>query len=495
MSISGLDVGTTGCKITVYDDLGNYLFRIYRNYPISRLTSGHEVDAKSIWSAVQEVIAEAAARVSDLKGIGITTFGETFVLLDETDSLLMPAMLYTDPRGTQECEKLRALLGEKTVWEITGLNPHPMYSISKLMWVKENHPDIWNRVKRICLMEDYIVYMLTGQAQIDYSIASRTMAFNICKLDWSETVLAAAGIDKRLFSKPVPTGTTAGTIRKKLAEKLGVPADCKIVSVAHDQVAAAIGSGTFEEGSAVDGAGTVECITPVFDSIPKHEIIRKGSFAIVPYVIPGKYICYAFSFTGGALIDWYLSNMAGYAAQRAKSQGKSIYSVLESEMKEGPTGILVLPHFAGAATPYMDPGSKGVIAGLTVSTSESDLYRAVMEGVVYEMQLNLEWLSTAGITFSCLRATGGGAASEVWMQMKADILGLPMVSLGSKEAGATGSAMLTGIAVGLFEDLQHACKTMVLQEKTYSPRADYHAAYQEVYQRYRQLYHAVRPIL
>ena len=492
--LGGVDIGTTGCKITVYEDDGTYLYRAYRDYPVSRSTGEHEVDARYIWNGVKEVIADASSRYPEIAAIGITSFGESCVLLDGQDEPVRPVMLYTDPRGTRECGELIDRVGSEKIEKITGVKPHSMYSLPKVMWVKENCSEEYNRTKHILMMEDYVIYMLTGEAVIDYSLATRSMAFDIARLTWSDEIFAAAGIDKSLFSIPVISGTSAGNIKKELAEELGFKRDVAIVPVGHDQVAAAIGSGVFEAGSAVDGAGTVECITPVYEGIPERNAMTEGNYAIVPYVLPGKYVTYAFSYTGGALISWYIGQMAKDEKRQAEELGTSAYEVLEQGMKDEPTGILVLPHFAGAATPYMDMGAKGAVIGLTVEHTTSDLYRAMMEGVVYEMMLNMEYLQKAGIQPEKLRATGGGASSEVWMQMKADMLNIPITSLGSAEAGAAGCAMMAGIAVGVFEDLEEAARKLISEKKTYYPRKEQHEIYRKHYERYRQVYQAVRPL-
>ncbi len=179
----------------------------------------------------------------------------------------------------------------------------------------------------------------------------------------------------------------------------------------------------------------------------------------------------------------------------ADEQKKSVYEVLEQKMEDSPTGILVLPHFAGAATPYMDSGSKGAIVGLTVGHTASDLYRAMMEGVVYEMHLNMEELNKAGIKFKILRATGGGANSKVWMQMKADILNIPISSLGSSEAGTVGCVMLTAIAVGIYKNIKEASDSLVIELDFYYPRKEQHEAYMKYYKRYKELYKAARPLV
>ena len=258
------------------------------------------------------------------------------------------------------------------------------------------------------------------------------------------------------------------------------------MSVAHDQVAAAVGAGAFDGSVAVDGAGTVECLTPVYDGLPDISVMAKGFFSVVPHAVPGKYVAYAFSYTGGALIQW---------AMETFGRGRTNQEMEEAYGKDEPTGLLVLPHFAGAATPYMDTGSKGAILGLTAGTTAADLYRACMEGVAYEMRLNYEALAGSGIHFTKLNATGGGAKSKVWMQMKADVLGLPITALKTSDAGTVGSAMLTGIAAGIFKDLGDAASRMVEETETYVPREEMHEQYMKIFERYKAVYEAVRPLM
>lgn len=494
MLLAGLDIGTTGCKLSAFRPNGTLVGSVYREYPVQRSHSAHEVDAAAIWAAVQELIAESERRFPGIAGIGITSFGESFVLLDENDVPLLPVMLYTDPRGEEQAARLRAQLGKETLIEITGLSPHSMYSLPKLMWVKENLPEVYAKTKRIFLMEDYIIYLLTGTVQIDYSLATRTMAFDIRNLCWSEEVFSVAGIDPKLLSRPVPTGTSAGQIKKELTEKLGLWEGAIAVSVSHDQVAAAIGSGVFDESRTVDGAGTVQCMTPVFSSYDEAKM-AEHNYSIVPFIKKGSFVTYAFSYTGGALVKWFVDNLAQDAVREAKDQGISVYDLLEGAGDGVPTGILVLPHFAGAATPTMDGGSKGAIVGLTLSHSQKDLYRAVMEGVCYEMRLNQELLSGCGVAIAPLHATGGGAKSRVWMQMKADVLNVPVMALTTSEAGATGSAMLVGVALGVYPDLEAAAERMVKVREVFRPRPEAHEQYEAVYQRYKKLYHAVRPLV
>lgn len=499
MKIAGLDIGTTGCKFTVFDEMGKYLGKAYRDYPVKRTVGGHEIDISAVMEGVYAVIREMAEQFPDIGGIGVTSFGETFVLTDEAGIPLHPAMLYTDPRGAEECGELVEKLGAREIAGITGLRPHEMYSISKMMWLKKHHPEIYQEAKHAFLMEDYVVFHLTGVSQVDYSLATRTMAFDIHTLTWSSLIFETAGIDSQLMSKPVPTGSMAGCISREAAFKTGLSDQTRVVSVSHDQVAAAVGAGAFDGNVAVDGAGTVECLTPIFDQIPDIDVMYEGFFSVVPYVFPGKYVAYAFSYTGGALIQWCVDTLAKREKELAGEKGISVNAYLEEQYLsvrgDKPSGLLVLPHFAGAATPYMDTGSKGAILGLTAESTVADIYRGCMEGVVYEMFVNNHALQPSGVSYRKLNATGGGAHSSVWMQMKADVLNLPITSLKTVEAGTVGSAMLTGVATGVFESLQEAAGYMVEETVTYNPRPEMHEKYMEVIRKYEQVYGAVRPLM
>ena len=484
MIIGGLDVGTTGCKLTAFDHEGNFIYNSYKEYEVTRKNGEHELDATVVFSAVCDVIGEVAKHCN-LSAIGVTTFGETFVALDKEDNVLLPSMLYTDPRGEKECADLCTNLGEQRLTYISGVKPHQMYSLPKMMWIKNNLPEVYEKIDKILLMEDFIVYKLCGNACIDYSLAARTMAFDIREKCWSDVILEAAGIDKNLLSKPVPAFHIAGDLKSDIAQKLGIKGTVKIVNGAHDQVASAVGSGVFETGQAVDGTGTVECVTPVFDTIPENKTLYDEGYSVVPYVFDGTYVCYALSFTGGATLKWFRDNFA---------KDKS-YKELDEAVSDGPSGIMILPHFAGAANPYMDNGSKAAMVGLTLEHTAADIYKALMEGVTYEILTNIEHLLGSEIEIKKLFATGGGATSEKWLQIKADILNRPVTSLSAKEVGACGTCMMAGVAIGAFKDLHEAKKIFVKENKTFMPNPEKVKRYEKISKAYKKMYDAVRPIV
>ncbi len=483
MYLGGLDLGTTGCKISVYDTEGNYVSNYYCEYPSKRDSSGHEIDCALILQSVKEVLKKAAGEYK-LEALGVTSFGETFAMLDENDNILYPGLLYTDHRGDEQGREFAKKFGEDKLTYITGVKMHSMYGLAKMLWLKENEPQIFSKVKHILQMTDFICYCLTGNAVIDYSLASRSQCFDIRNKCWSDEILNMAGIDKSILSTPVKTGTVAGEIKKSICDELGIEGGIKIVCGCQDQVAAAVGCGILCSGNAVDGTGTVECITPVFDKVPENEQIYEDRYSVVPYAVDGTYVCYAVSYTGGAAIKWFRDNVSA----------EKSYKELDKRVKSEPSGILVMPHFAGSGNPYMDIYSKAAFIGLTLEHDYIDIYKAIMEGVTYDMLVNLEGLEKAGIVPQKLYATGGGAASDVWLQIKADILNRQICTLKAKEAGACGICMIAGTAIGLYKDLEEAKKIFVKEDKVFSPRPDMANKYAKLYNAYSKLYTALTPV-
>ena len=490
MIIGGLDVGTTGCKVVLYNENAELLATYYAEYTAVHQNGQHEIDFTAVKDGVFSLLKQATANYT-LDALGVTSFGETFAMLDEHDIVLAPSMLYTDPRGGEECAELCNALGEDALTLQTGVKPHPMYSISKIAWLKRHHPDVFARCKRILLGEDFIVYALTGNAQIDYSLAARTAAFDIEQKRWIPEIFNVFGIDTDTMSAPVPMGTSAGTITDAVKRELGIDYAFEVVNGCHDQVAGMVGAGVFSPDQAMDGTGTVECIPVILNRKPTDLKFYEGGYSVVPFG-NHRYACYAFSFTGGATLKWFRDNFAKEEHRIAVANGGNVYADLDRGVPNQPTGILVLPHFAGAATPYMDNDSKAAFVGVTLETTKFDLYKALMEGTSYEMLLNFNALRTQTGDIAEIRATGGGAASDVWLQIKADILNTAITALTCKEVGAAGTAALAGVTAGAFADLQTAVSKMVQVRRVFTPTAANRTVYEKLYQQYAGLYRAVK---
>ncbi|MCL2164199.1 MAG: FGGY family carbohydrate kinase [Oscillospiraceae bacterium] len=538
MSLGGLDIGTSGCKCTIFDRSGRELASAYQAYASKRNMGLHEADMDAIWQSVKYVIAksvrdagsgngnvkvtgiaagkgaagsegvvigngaaDSAGKVATGKGangterkagkgaaepleaICVSSFGETCAVLDKHDMQAIPAFLYTDSRGVVESRRLGEKLGDKRVFDICGHRPGYMYTLPKLMWAREHLPNESKRIHRILPINSAIIYFLTGEAVSEPSLASRTMMFDIRSREWSEELLEEAGVDGACMPRVIDIGSVAGTVAQKAAEELGLPSGVRIVAGPQDQIVAALGAGALNAGLAVNGSGSVECITPLFSDLPAGDSFYNGNYCVVP-MLPGLFVSYAFIFTGGSLLEWFCGTMNACGPDEFNA----------AQVKQ-PTGIFVLPHFSGAATPYMDSNSKGVILGLTLEHGAADMYRATQEGLCYESLLNIHNLSESGIVFDSLKVTGGGARSAVWTQMKADVYGVPCQTLKNREAGATGSAMLAGVATGAYSDLREAADLLITEGETFYPRPEMTEKYLEQYERYKKLYAAARSIL
>ena len=481
MNYLSIDVGTTGCKCQLFSEGGEILKYLFHEYDFKEIDGAHYVDVHAIEAHLRNMISDIATQF-EVSSVCLSSLGESFVLLDEKDQILFYPMLYTDARGEEEAETIKATVGEDRAFLLTGVVPHSMYSLSKLLWIKNHAPECYAKADKLMLMCDYFGYLLTGERVIDYALASRTGAFDIEKMEFSKEMLDAFQIDSKLFSVPKRAGSVVG----KIKAEWGI--DAILVLGSHDQVCTSLGAGVLQAGDAVDGMGTVECITTLFEDKPVSAQMGKQGYPCVPYPMEGLYCTYILNYSCGSTVNWLRKKiMHGYHGEE-----KDFFSYIEKEMKDEPTGILTLPYFGGASTPYQDLNAKGVIVNLTTETRDCDLYRSMMEGTAYEMRLNAEVVKDYAITVKNAVATGGGANSERWLQIKADIQNIPIKMLRSSEGGLCGCAMLQAVALGGAKDLYEARSIFVRYTKELIPNPSKHAMYETHYQKYKNIYQTVK---
>lgn len=481
MNYLSIDIGTTGCKCQLFSDKGEILQYLFNEYDFLAIDGCQYVDIYAIEKHLRQMIGSISQQ-HKISSVCISSLGESFVLLDKEDNVLFYPMLYTDARGEQEAEKIKTSIGEEKAFLTTGVTPHSMYSLSKLLWIKNNYPEVFAKADKVMLMCDYFGYLLTGERVIDYALASRTGVFDIEKLTFSKEFLDRFGIPMSLFSDPKRAGTVVG----KLKAEFGI--DAVLVLGSHDQVCTALGAGVLDVGDAVDGMGTVECITTLFKEKPSNVEMGRQGYPCVPYAIDGLYCTYILNFSCGSTVNWLRKKiMHGY-----KGEEKDFFTYIEKDMTDEPTGIITLPYFGGASTPYQDLNAKGVILNVTTETTDSDLYKSVMEGTSMEMRFNAKVVGRYVINVKNAVATGGGANSEKWLQIKADIQNIPYKILRSSEGGLCGCAMLQAVALGKVKDLYEARDIFVQYEKEFIPNADRHNAYEAQYKKYERLYKTVK---
>jgi len=494
VSLMGLDIGTTGCKASLFDEEGLLLASAYQEYPMEHPSPGlYEINPLKVWQAVQRVIAEVTLAVPErrVSALSISSFGETVVPVDASGQVLGQAILYMDPRGREQARRLEQRIGKERTMEITGVPLHPMFSLPKVMWIRQHQPELYERVWKFMPFGDYIAYVLTGICVSDYTLASRTMAFNVARKKWDEEMFEAAGIEMDRFPDLIRSGQPIGTVRADVARTIGLAPDTLVVAGGHDQATAALGAGILSTHQAVDGIGTVECITPAYASPVLGPEMLSFQYNCAPHVVEGLYLTYAFNFTGGSILRWYRDHLAPAAEAEAQRLGLGVYDYLNSHAPAHPTGLLVIPHFAGSGTPYMNPEAKGTLYGLTLETTATEIYRALMEGVTYEMRYNVECLAKAGIRIDSLRAVGGGAKSDLWLQIKADIMNLPIEKLNVTEAGTMGNIILAGKAAGIYRSYEEAVGKLVRPVRTFEPGEPNRTIYEDRYETYKKLSRAI----
>ena len=498
MSYIGIDIGTTGSKAVAFDDSGKILAEASREYPIKSPWNGwFELESGEVITLCKTIIAKVAAEIrygDPVRAIGIASQGETFTLLDKHDNYLSNAMVSSDGRSSPQVEEICRKFGKEKLYRITGHSAHTLFSLFKLQWIKENQPEVLEKTKRLLCFGDLLRYELTGQAMISYNLAARTMFFDVSEKRWSDEILDEVGVSSEILSVPVEAGCSAGPVKATIAEELGLPKDTIVATGGHDQCCGSIGVGVTGPGMAAYSIGTVECITPAFEECVLDKTMMNSNLATYPYTLPDLYTTVAFCITGGSGLKWFIDNLCKCEKNRAVEYGENVYRQMLGAMPSEPTNLFVLPHFSSTGTPYFDPSPLGAILGMNLNTTKTELLKGLLEGITYEMKLNLELLSHSGIDLRDLRAFGGGVRSEVWMQIKADILGIPITCFEVREAGCMGAAMLAAKAAEDVDSVNDCCEKWVKFLKVYEPDESRKVLYQQRYEVYKGLYDVLKPV-
>jgi len=495
MSLMGLDIGTTGTKATVFDLEGRILSSAYREYPLLHPRAGWiEINPDQVWQNVCEAVSEAASACpSDpVRALAISTLGEAAVPVDKDGRVLANSIIGFDNRAAGLFEQWMADKDPEAIMRVTGQPPSQMFTLVKLMWIKENQPEIYSKMHRYVCFGDFAHIRMGLEPRIDYSMAARTLAFDIHSKSYSEWMCGLAGVEAELFSPAVPTGAVVGELGRKAAGRLGLPKGCLVCAGSHDQPAGALGSGVTRPGIAMDATGTVECFALAMEQPVVNRTMLENNLACYPHAAPGLYISLAYNFTGGSLFRWVRDTFGQAEQAEAEASGADVYDLLTRQMSKEPTDIFFQPHFTMSGTPYMDPNPVGAIIGLTLSTTRAEFLRAALEGVSYELKLNLEILADAGVAVHQFRAIGGGAKSDFWLQLKADMYNRPVVKLQVAEAAALGMAIAAGVGAGFWDSAAEAAQALVVPVQTFYPDARKAAIYDERLRAYRQIYPALK---
>ena len=485
----GIDIGTSGCKAVLFDENGLLKHTAYRAYNIISLNPGHaELNSDEIINKCFQTIKESTKYISEgkIRGIGISSQGEAFTLLDKKGNTLTNAFVSSDIRADEYAKNWPAFFGEDKLYRISGHTPHPMFSLFKLLWVKDNMQAYWEKAHKFLCFEDLLAFRLgVKNPAIGYSLAGRTMLFDIKNSIWSREILDSIDITESQLAIPMPSGSISGMISKEIARKLNLQNDTIIVTGGHDQVCSALGAGAIESGIAVYTAGTVDCITLANNSPIFNNELQKNNLCTYHHVVPDTYATIAYSLTGGNLLKWFRDNFGNEEIAEAIKLNKNPYELLLGKLPEEPSKLLVLPYFTPSGTPYFTTSVKGTILGLDLSTKREDLLKALLEGISFEMRLNLDILESNGYEINELRTIGGGAKSMIWNQLRADVMGKIIAIPEITEAGCMGAAILAKAACTGLTAFQIANNWIKTVKFIYPGES---IIYEEKFKVYKQLY-------
>ena len=452
MTLLGVDIGTTGCKAAAVSDRGVPLATAYREYPLMTPRPGWaELDPDVVWEATRSAVREVtSADVAPPRAMAVSCLGEAVTPIDGQGRPLGPSIVSFDRRAAAYHDRLVERVGRDSFERVTGMAPMPHYTVAKWSWLATETPDVYRAAAKLVCYGDLVAARLGLEPVIDHTMAARTLAFDQSTRSWDPAILEAAGVEEAKLPTPAPSGTVIGAIPREHSLDLGLAPGAALVAGGLDQACAAhavgVGSaGVSSAGPALLSLGTVAVLAMVLAEGQSRPIAVPTG----PHVVEGRSLTVAGAPAGGAVLRWYRDVLGAADAERARKHGHAdFYDTIVSSAAEVETEAIVVPHFAGSRAAFADPDSQAVMAGLTFATDRRHLVRALLEGVALETAVMAERLAAAVDPVASLRAAGGGSQSAPWMQIFADVLGVPVESAASSYAAAVGAALIAGSAVG-----------------------------------------------
>ena len=482
--LCGIDVGTTGLKLGIFNAEGQPQGICPVEYAFRSPREGFaEMEGEVYWQALKtgllECCRQGRCEPSQIEAIGISSTGQAFLFVDEAGRELTPMIVWLDRRGDEFVPELYRRFRIRSYYLKTGIPQFVgLTTLPKLMWFKHYQPELLERAARIVLIDAYVIGRLTGRWVGSDNIADSAGMWNPLKGRWLPEMLKLLGVKGNRFNDIRCPGEVGANVSARAAAETGLREGVPVVVGANDQIAGMLGSGNVEPGILTDTTGTALGAFATATEAPKPH--SKGPWpAWSLSTIPGLYNVASFCNTSGILLKW-LRESIGF------SETYDEMARLAATSPPGSSGITVCPHYEGTMFPDPLPNSSGIIAGLRLRHRKADLLRAFFEAVAFCLRENVEFLS-AYSTANRIRSMGGAAKSAFWLQMKADVIGLPVEKPQCQEASILGDALLAGKAIGLYPSLAEAAKNIVKIERVFEPNPALKPAYDEAYARYREL--------
>ncbi|MFX0177799.1 MAG: FGGY-family carbohydrate kinase [Candidatus Hodarchaeota archaeon] len=499
--ILSLDAGTTASKISLFDTQGKIIAISTREYTLLTPTALEvELPTEKFWEAfklgTQDVLRQSKVDPKDIKAFSLSAQGETLILIDKEGKPLRNAISWMDNRAQKEAEILSQQFSNEEVYKITGqVSIVPTWPASKLLWIKKNEPNIFSKIYKILLVEDYLIWRLTKQFTCEGSLICSTVYWNITTEKWWNEMIDFLGISLDQLPEIKHSGEAVGNISEESAKDLGLSTNVMVSMGALDQACGTIGVGNVKPGIFTENTGAALAIcatqdrsTPTFDTLRRMPVHYHG--------IPKRYMFHTFT-TGGMVLRWYRDKFCKEEMNLAKQKGVDAYDII-AEMVEkvpaGSDGLVMLPHLQGAMAPEDNPKAKGVFYGFTLKHDKGHYARAIMEAIAFTVRRNLDIIEDLKINVNEIRVLGGGARSDVWNQIKADVTGKTLARTVNEEAACLGAAILAGKGAGIYSRIEDAASQMVSIKKKYFPNESNVDVYNKVYQKYIKLYEDLRDL-
>jgi len=493
----GIDLGTSGTRSVLFNPDGEVIAAKSAEYPLSQPQNGWaEQDPQDWWEAaiatISHVVRQSGVDPRQIVALGISGQMHGLVMLDEKGQVLRPSIIWADQRTGEECEDITRLVGKDRLIEITANPALTGFTASKIMWVKKHQPDIYKKTRRILLPKDYLRYKLTGDFATEVSDASGMQLLDVPGRQWSQEVLDKLGIARELLARVYESPEVTGHVSEEASRLTGLSQSTLVVGGAGDNAAAAVGTGTVQDGRAFTTVGTSGVI---FAHSSKIAIDPKGRVHTFCCAVPGAWHVMGVMQSAGLSKRWIRDTLCQVEIAQAEKLGIDSYDLVDALAAKSPVGsnrLIYLPYLMGERTPHLDPDCRGVFFGLSAMHQRDDLIRAVMEGVSFGLRDSLEILDNMGVKADKMLLTGGGAKSAFWRQLLADVYARPLSLINSPEGPALGVAILAGVGAGVYKSVESACDALVRPSDAIRPDMGKAAAYQRFHRLYQQLYPALK---
>ncbi|MEX1224588.1 MAG: xylulokinase [Pirellulales bacterium] len=495
----GIDIGTSGTKTLAIDESGAILSSAMAEYPIYHPKPlWSEQDPEDWWQAtvktVRQVVKQAKLKKADVKAIGLSGQMHGSVFLDKNDKVIRRALLWNDQRTAAECKEIEQRAGGRAALIKLVANPALTgFTAPKILWLRNNEPKHFDRLKKVLLPKDDVRRRLTGEYATEVSDASGMLLLDVARRDWSTKLLSKLELDRELFGTCHESEDVTGRLTSEAAAALGLSTDCVVVGGAGDCAAGAVGNGIVKSGILSTSLGTSGVMFIHSDEV---KIDPQGRVHTFCHAVRGKWHMMGVTLAAGGSLQWFRNQLCEDLSAKAKSAKRDPYELIcdmAAEAPAGSDGLLFLPYLSGERTPHADPLARGCFIGLTPTHTRGHMARAVMEGVTYSLRESLEIFRGLDVPVKQIRASGGGSRSPFWRQMQADVFGQKVVTLKAEEGPAFGVALLAAVGGGAFKDVPEACAaTIQVVSETKTNRRE-KQVYDAAFEVYRQQYPALQP--